>query len=66
MTRRTKRIKTHNGMEIFIWIFFGVCVALIIGSAIFDAVLSVYYVKGVFSADMPEWAKWAILTIAAS
>lgn len=59
-------MKTHNGMEIFIWIFIGVCVALIIGSAILDAILSVYYVKGVFSADMPEWAKWALVTIAAS
>jgi hypothetical protein len=59
-------MKTHNGMKIFVYIFFGVCVALIIGSAILDAVLSVYYVKGVFSADMPEWAKWALVTIAAS
>ena len=59
-------MKTHNGMKIFILIFFGVCVALIIGSAILDAVLSIYYVKGVFSADMPEWAKWALVTIAAS
>ena len=59
-------MKTHKGMEIFIWIFFGVCFALIIGSAILDAVLSVYYVKGVFSADMPEWVKWALVTIAAS
>ena len=59
-------MKTHNGMKIFIWIFIGVCVALIIGSAILDAILSVYYVKGVFSADMPEWAKWALVTIAAS
>jgi hypothetical protein len=53
-------------MEIFLWIFFGVCVALIIGSVILDAVLSVYYVKGVFSADMPEWAKWALVTFAVS
>ncbi len=59
-------MKTHKEMKIFFWIFFGVCVALIIGSAILDAVLSVYYVKGVFSADMPEWAKWALVTIAAS
>lgn len=59
-------MKTHKKMEIFLWIFFGVCVALIIGSVILDAVLSVYYVKGVFSADMPEWAKWALVTIAAS
>nr|DAM77533.1 MAG TPA: Neurotransmitter-gated ion-channel transmembrane region [Caudoviricetes sp.] len=59
-------METHKWMKIFIWIFFGVCVALIIGSAILDAVLSVYYVKGVFSADMPEWAKWALVTIAAS
>lgn len=59
-------MKTHKGMKIFFWIFFGVCVAFIIGSVILDAVLSVYYVKGVFSADMPEWAKWALVTIAAS
>lgn len=59
-------MKTHKGMKIFVYIFFGVCVALIIGSEILDAVLSVYYVKGVFSADMPEWAKWALVTIAAS
>lgn len=59
-------METYKWMKIFIWIFFGVCVALIIGSAILDAVLSVYYVKGVFSADMPEWAKWALVTIAAS
>lgn len=59
-------MKTDKRMEIFFWIFFGVCVALIIGSVILDAVLSVYYVKGVFSADMPEWVKWALVTIAAS
>lgn len=59
-------MKTHKRMEIFLWIFFGVCVALIIGSVILDAVLSVYYVKGVFSADMPEWAKWALVTFAVS
>lgn len=59
-------MKTHKKMEILFWIFFGVCVALIIGSVILNAVLSVYYVKGVFSADMPEWAKWALVTIAAS
>lgn len=59
-------MKTHKRMEIFLWIFFGVCVALIIGSEILDAVLSVYYVKGVFSADMPEWAKWALVTFAVS
>jgi hypothetical protein len=53
-------------MKIFFWIFFGVCVAFIIGSVILNAVLAVYYVKGVFSADMPEWAKWALVTIAAS
>lgn len=59
-------MKTDKRMEIFFWIFFGVCVAFIIGSVILDAVLSFYYVKGVFSADMPEWAKWALVTIAAS
>lgn len=59
-------MKTHKKMKIFFWIFFGVCVAFIIGSVILNAVLAVYYVKGVFSADMPEWAKWALLTIAAS
>lgn len=59
-------MKTHKRMEIFLWIFFGVCVALIIGIVILDAVLSVYYVKGVFSADMPEWAKWALVTFAVS
>nr|DAQ32854.1 MAG TPA: Neurotransmitter-gated ion-channel transmembrane region [Caudoviricetes sp.] len=59
-------MKTDKRMKIFFWIFFGVCVAFIIGSAILNAVLAVYYVKGVFSADMPEWAKWALVTIAAS
>ena len=59
-------MKTHNRMKIFIWIFFGVCVAFIIGSVILNAVLAVYYVKGVFSADMPEWAKWMLVTFAAS
>lgn len=59
-------MKTHDRMKIFCWIFFGVCVAFIIGSVILNAVLAVYYVKGVFSADMPEWAKWALVTIAAS
>ena len=59
-------MKTHDRMKIFFWIFFGVCVAFIIGSVILNAVLAAYYVKGVFSADMPEWAKWALLTIAAS
>ena len=59
-------MKTDKWMKIFLWIFFGVCVALIIGSVILNAVLAVYYVKGVFRADMPEWAKWALVTIAAS
>ena len=59
-------MKTHDMMKIFFWIFFGVCVALIVGSVILDAALSVYYVKGVFSADMPEWAKWALVTFAVS
>lgn len=59
-------MKTNDKMKIIFWIFFGVCVAFIIGSAILSSVLAVYYVKGVFSADMPEWAKWALLTIAAS
>ena len=59
-------MKTHDKMKIIFWIFFGVCVAFIIGSAILSYVLAVFYVKGVFSADMPEWAKWALLTIAAS
>lgn len=59
-------MKTHDRIKTFFWIFFGVCVALIIGIVILNAVLAVYYVKGVFSADMPEWAKWALLTIAAS
>ncbi len=56
----------HDKMEKAFWIFFGVCVALIIASVILDTVLGVYYVKGVFNADMPEWAKWALLTFAAS
>ena len=59
-------MKTHDRMKIFFRIFFGVCVAFIIGSVILNAVLAAYYVKGVFSADMPEWAKWALVTIAAS
>lgn len=54
----------HDKTEKFFWIFFGVCVALIIVGVILDAVLCVYYVKGVFSADMPEWAKWVLLTLA--
>lgn len=59
-------MKTHDKMKIIFWIFFSVCVAFIIGSAILSSVLAVYYVKGVFSADMPEWAKWVLLTIAVS
>lgn len=59
-------MKTHDKMEIFFWIFFGVIVAFIIGAVILNSVLAVYYVKGIFSADMPEWAKWVLLTIAAS
>lgn len=59
-------MKTHDKIKIIFWIFFGTCVAFIIGAAILNAVLAVYYVKGVFSADMPEWAKWVLLTIAAS
>lgn len=59
-------MKTDKMMKIFLWIFFGVCAALIIGIVILNAVLAVYYVKGVFSADIPEWAKWALVTIAAS
>ena len=59
-------MKTNDKMKTILWIFFGVCIAFIIGAAILNAVLAVYYVKGVFSADMPEWAKWVLLTIAAS
>ena len=59
-------MKTHDKMKVIFWIFFVVCVAFIIGSAILSSVLAVYYVKGVFSADMSEWAKWVLLTIAVS
>lgn len=59
-------MKNHDKMKIIFWIFFSVCGAFIIGSAILSSVLAVYYVKGVFSADMPEWAKWVLLTIAVS
>lgn len=55
-------MKIHDRMKIFFWIFFGVCVALIIGIVILNAVLAVYYVKG----DMPEWAKGALVTFAVS
>lgn len=45
------------------WIFLGVLVAIFIAIVIFNVAFGFWYIKGVFSADMPEWAKLALLTL---
>ena len=49
-------------MKKWFWIFFGIVIAIIIAMTILSVVLNIYYVKGLFNADIPEWLKWTILT----
>lgn len=53
--------REFNRMKKLIWIFFGIVIAIIIAMTILSVVLNIYYVKGLFNADMPEWLKWAML-----
>ena len=53
--------RKFNRMKRFIWIFTGIIFALTIAIAILSVALNVYYVRGLFNADIPEWLKWAFL-----
>lgn len=54
--------RDFNRMKKWFLIFFGIVIAIIIAMTILSVVLNIYYVKGLFSADIPEWLKWVILT----
>lgn len=42
-------------------IFQGIVIAFIAIIAVSSIVLSVFMYKGLFSADIPEWMKWAFV-----
>lgn len=42
-------------------IFQGVVIAFIAITAVSSIVLSIFMYKGLFSADIPEWMKWAFV-----
>ena len=42
-------------------IFQGIVIAFIAITAVSSIVLSVFMYKGLFSADIPEWMKWAFV-----
>lgn len=42
-------------------IFQGIVIAFIAIVAVSSIVLSVFMYKGLFSADIPEWMKWAFV-----
>ena len=54
--------RDFNRTKKWFWIFFGIVIAIIIAMTILSVVLNIYYVKGLFNADIPEWLKWVILT----
>lgn len=39
----------------------GVVIAFIVVAAVSSIVLSIFMYKGLFSADIPEWMKWAFV-----
>lgn len=42
-------------------IFQGIVIAFIVIVVVSSIVLSVFMYKGLFSADIPEWMKWAFV-----
>ncbi len=42
-------------------IFQGIVIAFIAFAAVSSIVLSIFMYKGLFSADIPEWMKWAFV-----
>lgn len=42
-------------------IFQGIVIAFIAFAAVSSIVLSIFMHKGLFSADIPEWMKWAFV-----
>lgn len=42
-------------------IFHGIVIAFIAIVAVSSIVLSIFMYKGLFSADIPEWMKWAFV-----
>ena len=42
-------------------IFQGIVIAFIAIVAVSSIVLSIFMYKGLFSADIPEWMKWALV-----
>ncbi len=42
-------------------IFQGIAIAFIAIAAVSSIVLSIFMYKGLFSADIPEWMKWAFV-----
>lgn len=42
-------------------IFQGIVIAFIAITAVSSIVLSIFMYKGLFSADIPEWMKWAFV-----
>ena len=55
--------RDFNRMKKRFWIFFGVVIAIIIAMTILSVALNVCYVRELFSADIPEWLKWAFLLL---
>ena len=41
----------------------GVVIAFIAVTAVSSIVLSIFMYKGLFSADIPEWMKWAFVLL---
>lgn len=39
----------------------GVVIAFIAATAVSSIILSIFMYKGLFSADIPEWMKWAFV-----
>lgn len=39
----------------------GVVIAFIVAVAVLSIVFSIFMYKGLFSADIPEWMKWAFV-----
>lgn len=53
-----KRMERSRRMFV---IFQGIVIAFIAVVAVSSIVLSIFMYKGVFSADIPEWMKWAFV-----
>ena len=55
-----KRMERSRRMFV---IFQGIVIAFIAVVAVSSIVLSIFMYKGLFSADIPEWMKWAFVFI---